>query len=108
MLKLLEVRAATFTNFSNSLHADSGREMTDDEIKAAWSNRLQAMFRDEMDDHEADDAHLSGRKKRQRFHNRFSAWRWQRFGPHEQIRNVLRHGCPRSVIERLLELNEST
>ena len=81
--------------------------MTDDEIKAAWNIDLQTLFRDEMYDHEADDAHLSGRKRRKRFHSRFSTWRWLRFGPQEQIRNVLRHGFPRSVIERLLDLNEA-
>ena len=34
VLKLLEVRAATFTDFNNPFLAESGREMTDDEIKA--------------------------------------------------------------------------
>ena len=106
VLKLLEVRAATFTGFYSPFLAESGREMTEDELSIAWNNHLQAIFRDDMDDHEDDDEHLRNRKRRKINHRRFKAWLSLRFGPHEEIRNVLRNGCPRSVIEGLHDLCE--
>ena len=55
VLTLLEVRAATFTNSSDPLLAVSGREMSNDQIRVAWNNRLQELFHFEMHDHQSDD-----------------------------------------------------
>ena len=104
VLTLLEVRAWTLTVSNDTLQAETGQEMTDNEIKEAWNTNLQTMFREEMDDHEADDQYLSNRKRLKANHSRFKVWLFLRFGPAEAIRNVLRHGCPRSVIQRLQDL----
>ena len=110
VLKLLEVRAAELQYqgvWNDKYRSPLGMVMTDSQTKNAWNVRLKAMFKEVMDDHEATDEGLSQRKRRKKVHRRFNSWLFLRFGRKSEISNILRHGCPHDVIQRLQDIASS-
>ena len=81
--------------------------MTNSQIRNAWNVRLKELFEEVMDDHEATDEGLSGRKRMKKHHSRFNCWLFLRFGRKSEIRAILRNGCTDDIIERLEDIAES-